>query len=149
MTQSPRARDVVERLLHAAVSAHPEDMADCYAAEVVIEMPFAVAGLYPRRTETTREDLRAAFAAGRAVRRYTSLGRSVIHETTDPDVIIADYDLKGHLVATGEPFAMSFLMILTLRNGQIAYSRDFTDPVAGARVLGRVPQLMAALAETT
>jgi len=138
----------VLRLLHAAISPHPEDMADCYAADVVIEMPFAVPGVMPRRTQTTREDLRARFTSGRAIRRYTDLDRSVIHETTDPEVVIADYDLRGHLVAGGETFTMSFLMILTIRDGQITHSRDYTDPIAGARILGRVPELIAALTAT-
>ena len=48
-------------------------MADFYAPDVVIEMPFAPAGLYPSRTETSREELRTRFRAGAAVRRYTGL----------------------------------------------------------------------------
>jgi ketosteroid isomerase-like protein len=148
LTQSARPREVALRLLQAAISPHPEDMADCYAAEVVIEMPFAIPGIMPQRTQTTREDLRARFASGSAIRRYTNLDRSVIHETTDPEVIIADYDLHGHLVATGETFTMSYLMILTIRDGQITRSRDYTDPIAGARILGRVPQLIEALTAT-
>ena len=41
------ARETVEQFLRAAVSPAPGDMADYYAAEVVIEMPFAVDALYP------------------------------------------------------------------------------------------------------
>ena len=51
------SREIVERLVAAAVSGHPEDMAGCYADQVVIEMPFT-AGLYPARIETTRDELR-------------------------------------------------------------------------------------------
>jgi len=49
-TRSPR--QTVEQLLRAAVGPAPGDMADCYAPEVVIEMPFAVDALYPPRTVT-------------------------------------------------------------------------------------------------
>jgi hypothetical protein len=31
------------------------------------------------------------------------------------------------------------------RDGQIVHTRDYSDPIAGARALGRVPQLLAAL----
>jgi uncharacterized protein len=143
MPASPR--DTVERFLRAAVSEHPEDMADCYAEHVVIEMPFAHAALYPARIETGREELRARFGAGRAVRRYERLGDVVIHETADPEVIITEYALHGRFVETGRPFAQTYLMVMTIRDCRIVHTRDYTDPIAGAKLLGRVPELVAAL----
>ena len=139
-------RETVERLLQAAISATPDDMADCYAPEVVIEMPFAVAALYPARIETTREQLRARFQAGPASRRYTALRDVTIHETADPEVVIAEYELQGEMTGNGEPFSVRFAMIVTVRDGQIVHSRDYTDPIAGARLLGRLPELISALA---
>lgn len=142
-TRSPR--QTAEQLLHAAVSAAPGDMADCYAPHVVIEMPFAVDSLYPSRIETTREELRARFQAGAASRRYTSAANVVLHETADPQVVIAEYELHGEMTATGAPFSVRFAMVLTVRDGQIVHSRDYSDPIAGARLLGRLPDLVAAL----
>src|SRR5579859_7550509 len=138
-------RQTAEQLLRAAVSAAPGDMADCYAPEVVIEMPFAVDPLYPSKIETTREELRARFQAGTASRRYESIANVTIHETADPEVIIAEYELHGEMIATGEPFAVRFAMVLTVRDGYIVHSRDYTNPIAGARLLGRLPELVSAL----
>jgi uncharacterized protein len=138
-------RQTAERLLRAAVSADPGDMADCYAPSVVIEMPFAVASLYPDRIETTREELRARYQAGRAKRRYKGLSNVVIYETTDPEVVIVEYELHGEFAETAEPFSMRFLMILTVRDGEIVRSRDYSNPIAGAQLLGKVPELVAAL----
>lgn len=141
-TENPR--QTVERFLKAVVSPSPGDLADCYADQIVIEMPFA-SGLAPERFETTREEIRQRFAAGAASRRYT--GRDVrVHETAEPDVIVLEYSLDGTRIADGEPFAMTFVMVLTFRDGLIAHSRDYTDPIAGARALGRLPELTAALA---
>jgi ketosteroid isomerase-like protein len=120
-------------------------MADCYAPEVVIEMPFAVAAMYPPRIETSREELRARYKAGTAIRRYTSLDNVTIHETADPEVIIAEYELHGEMTGTGEPFSVRYAMVITVRDGYIAHSRDYTDPIAGARLLGRLPELASAL----
>jgi ketosteroid isomerase-like protein len=121
-------------------------MADCYAEQVVIEMPFAVEALYPARIETTREQLRARFGAGAAMRTYTRLDQVKIHETADPETIIAEYELHGTTRATGEAFASRYLMVMTIRDGQITHTRDYTDPIAGARMLGRVPELIKSLA---
>lgn len=144
-TASPR--ETAERFLGAAIGADPGDMADCYASSVVIEMPFAVAPLIPARVETTREELRERFRAGTASRRYKSLGDVVIHETTDPDVVIVEYELRGEFTQTAEPFSMRFLMVLTIRDGQIVHSRDYSNPIVGAQVIGRLPELIAALSK--
>ena len=140
-------RETAERFLRAAIGADPGDMADCYAPSFVIEMPFTVAPLFPERVETTREELRARLRAGAAARRYKRLGSVVIHETADPGVVIIEYELHGEFTETAEPFSMRFLMVLTVRDGQIVHSRDYSNPIAGARVIGRMPELIAALNE--
>jgi uncharacterized protein len=142
-TRSPR--ETVEQLMRAAVSATPGDMADCYADEVVIEIPFAVQALYPSRFETSREELRARYQAGTATRRYRSLSNVTIHETADPEVVVAEYELHGEMAGSGEAFSVRFAMVVTVREGHIVHSRDYSDPIAGARMLGRLPELISAL----
>jgi hypothetical protein len=141
---SASPRQTVERFLAAVVSPSPGDIADCYADRVVIEMPFA-AGIAPARTETTREELRARFAAGAAARRYTAVRDVRIHDTADPDVIVLEYRIDSTRLADGEQFAMGFVMVLTFSDGLIAHSRDYTDPIAGARALGRLADLATTL----
>jgi uncharacterized protein len=140
------ARETVDQFLRAAVSGTPGDMADCYAPEVVIDMPFAVSALIPSRVEATREELRARFQAGTASRRYRRLSDVTIHETGDPEVIVVEYALHGEKTASGEPFSLRFAMVVTVRNGYIVHSRDYSDPIAGARLLDRLPELLSALA---
>jgi len=137
-------RETVARFLTAVVSPTPGDMADCYADRVIIEMPFA-AGLTPERLENTREEIRQRFAAGAAARRYTAVRDARVHETADPDVLVIEYAIDGTRVADGRQFTMRFVMVLTFRDGLIVHSRDYTDPVAGARALGRLPELAARL----
>jgi hypothetical protein len=45
-------------------------------------------------------------------------------------------------LATAEPFSQRFVMVMTIREGN---SRDYTNPVTGARLLGKVPELLDAL----
>ena len=141
---APSPRETVARFLAAVVSPTPGDMADCYADRVIIEMPFA-ADLTPERLENTREEIRQRFAAGAAARRYTAVRDVRVHETADPDVLVIEYTLDGTRIADGGQFTMRFVMVLTFRDGLIAHSRDYTDPIAGARALGRLPELAARL----
>ena len=144
---TPTPVETVERFLAATTSADPGDLADCYAEQVVIEMPFAPAALYPSRIETGREELRTRFRAGTALRTYQRVDRVRIHRTADPAVVITEYDLHGRMAADGEAFTLSFLMVITVREGRIVHTRDYTDPIAGAQALGRLPALLAALTE--
>ena len=144
MSQPVRtAREVVDTLLHAIVHA-PDQIADLYAPEVVVEMPFGPP-LIPARRETGREDLRAQLKAGAAERTYTSVENVSIRETTDPDVVVAEYEIHGRLLADDREFTLPFLMIITVKDGLIVNSRDYNNPVVSAQVLGRVPELVAAL----
>lgn len=138
-------RETVEGFLTATTGEDPGALADFYAHHVVIEMPFAPPELYPARTETTREELRARFRAGAAVRRYETVRDVRLHETGDPELVVAEYTLAGRLLAGGEPFTLSFAMFLTIRDGHIVHTRDYADPLAGAKALGRLPELLAAL----
>lgn len=139
------ARSTAEQFLRAAVSEDPGDLADSYADEVVIEMPFAPTALYPSRTTTTREELRARFRAGARLRRYDSVTGVRIHETADPRVVVVEYDLHGHMVDGGGTFTLAFAMVMTVEDDRIVHTRDYADPVAGARALGRLPELLDAL----
>ncbi len=145
MTPAASPRETAEGFLRAAISPDPGEMAGYYAPSVVIEMPFAVPALYPARIEATREELRTRFRAGAQVRRYHRLSDVVIHETADPEVVIAEYQLHGELVTAGGQFTLQFLMVLTIRDGVIVHSRDYADPIRGAQLLGRIPELLAAL----
>jgi uncharacterized protein len=145
MPAAASPRQTAERLLRATLSPDPGDIAGCYAPAVVIEMPFAAAPLYPARIETTREELRARFRAGAAIRRYQRLSDVVIHDTADPGVVIAEYQVHGELTQAAEPFSQRFAMVMTVRDGQIVHSRDYTNPITGARLLGKLPELLAAL----
>jgi ketosteroid isomerase-like protein len=138
------AREIVERFLHAALAPAENNLADLYAPEVVIEMPFAPPS-YPRRAETGREELRARFVAGAGARHYQKVGSVVVYETSDPEVIIVEYDLHGKVVATGDPFVLSYIMVMTIRDGLIVHSRDYTDPIASAQALGMLPRLFELL----
>ena len=144
-TTNRSPRQTIERFLQAAVSPAPGDMADCYAEHFVIEMPFA-GGLAPERTQTSREEFRARVTAGLAARRYNRAVDVRIHETADPEVVVVEYRLEGRKVADDNPFSLAFVMVVTVRDGLIVHSRDYSNPIDGARLLGRLPQLVAMLA---
>ncbi|VVJ23836.1 Uncharacterised protein [Amycolatopsis camponoti] len=126
-TVSP-ARSVFDRFLAASVENRWDDLADCYAEDVVLEMPFTLPGV-PRLTRG-REELRRRFRRAGGVRRVTKADRVVVHETADPAVLVAEFDL--HQEMAGESFVATYVMVLTIENGLITHTRDYTDTAAAA-----------------
>jgi ketosteroid isomerase-like protein len=110
--------------------------ADMFAPDGVLELPFAPPGI-PRQLngrESIREFLapagEAARSAGRRIKGYSSV---VVHEATDPEVVIVEFDLDGEIVATGETYQLSYIQVLRVRNGRIVWMRDYMDPRVFAR----------------
>jgi ketosteroid isomerase-like protein len=69
----------------------------------------------------------------------------VVHETTDPDVVIAEWDYDVTVTTTHRTFSVSNIQVTTVRNGKIVASRDYHNHFAMAEALGRLPALLAAL----
>jgi ketosteroid isomerase-like protein len=122
------AHQVFDRFLAASVENRWDDLADLYAEDVVIEMPFTPAGV-PRLTKG-REELRRRFRAAGEVRRLVKADNVVLHETADPAVLVAEFDLHQEL--RGTAFVSSYVMVLTVADGRITYSRDYADTAAAA-----------------
>ena len=51
-------------------------------------------------------------------------------------MVIVEYELYGEFTETAEPFSLRFLMVLTVRDGQIVHSRDYSNPVAAPGLSG-------------
>jgi uncharacterized protein len=68
-----------------------------------------------------------------------------IHQTTDPEVIVAEFEYQGTSGDTGEPYSVPGIFVLRVRNGEIVSSRDYFDHLAAARARGQLEALIAAV----
>ncbi|MEU2790033.1 nuclear transport factor 2 family protein [Streptomyces sp. NPDC007100] len=98
------------------------------AEDVLVELPFAPDG-YPTKLEG-----RPALAA--YVSDYTEhidlrdIPHLKVHLTDDPDTVIAEMRATGRFVATGEPYDMSYVVVMTAEQGRITRYRDYWNPLA-------------------
>ncbi|MCO5968137.1 nuclear transport factor 2 family protein [Actinoallomurus soli] len=135
-TPVPGPRGVYERILRAALDGSPDDYADLYATDAILEFPFAAPGL-PRSLhgrEEIRAHLRAAMGRALKIEEFRGV---VVHETTDPEVIVAEHAIVGTATASGLPCSIANLIVLTVRDGRIAHQRDYLDVLAAAAAAGR------------
>ncbi|SNX55998.1 ketosteroid isomerase-like protein [Streptomyces sp. TLI_55] len=136
-------RDVFLALVNGVAEGRWEELPELYAEHTDVVHPF-----HPLRAPAlrTREELRAHFAPTGTgpllIRRPANI---TIHETADPEVIVAEFEYQGHVAESGEEFALPGIFVLRVREGQIVSSRDYFDHLAAARVRGGLDPLFAAL----
>lgn len=127
------ARETVELLLRTTVEGSRDDIADLYAPDVVIELPFTPDGV-PSEMKG-RENMRARMKAAAGMFGFDEVRDVTLHETADPEVIIAEYRVKGTLTATAEPFTLSYITVTRVVDGLIVASRDYGNPQEVAKLL--------------
>ena len=111
---------------------------DVWAPDVVIEQPFAVGG--PSRVEGAdrfRELTRASRESFPV--RFEAMRNVVVHDTTDPNKIIVEYELGGVVTTTGKRASAPFIAVMAVRDGRIVLWREYQNALAIADALGQLP----------
>jgi uncharacterized protein len=135
-------REVFLALVNGIASGNLEGLPELYAEQIEVVHPFdPLHGAPLRSRQELRERMEQVAAAPRPRRR---VGNVTIHETTDPEVIVAEFEYQGTTDA-GQPYALPAIFVLRVRNGEIVSSRDYHDHLASARVAGRLGDLFAAI----
>ncbi|GAB2783414.1 nuclear transport factor 2 family protein [Streptomyces daliensis] len=98
-----------------------------WAEDGVVEFPFAPPGA-PRRLDG-KEAVRAYMADYPDHIDLADIPWVEIHTTGDPEVAVAEWRGVGRVVATGEPYDMTYIVVLTVRDGLFTHYRDYWNPL--------------------
>lgn len=145
MPESASPREVLEQLIHGISNRRWQALHLLYAHDTLVEYPFALPA--PARLEG-REAVQRYFTAVARMPLELQARNIVMHETSDPEVIVAEWDYDGLVTTTNRSFQVSNIQVSTVRDGQITASRDYHNHLVLTDVLGRLPALLAALAKT-
>lgn len=136
MTQSPT--EVFLALVNGVAEGRWEELPDLYAERTHVVHPFdPLRQPALRSRDELREHFRPAGDTPRLVRRAVNI---TVHETADPEVIIAEFAYEG--TADGVPFIQPAIFVLRVRDGEIVESRDYLDHLTAARIRGRLDEIV-------
>ncbi|MEO3823977.1 nuclear transport factor 2 family protein [Actinomadura sp. B10D3] len=116
---SPRA--VFQRLIDGITARRHEALPQLYARDAVVVHPFA----HPASRLEGREALREHFARLTTWPMELEARNVVVHQTADPEVIIAEFEYLGRNTETGREFVVPNIFVLRVRDGHIVESRDY------------------------
>lgn len=127
MSTNTTVTDLVRHSLRLLLDKRTADWADLWADDSVLEFPFAPEG-WPERLEG-----RAAISE--YMRHYPDhidlhdFPEIRIHQTTDPETAVVEMRAEGRLVQADAPFDMSYIAVMTARDGSFMVGRDYWNPL--------------------
>ncbi|WP_330309745.1 MULTISPECIES: nuclear transport factor 2 family protein [unclassified Streptomyces] len=136
-------REVLQLFLRLTADGPNEAMADLFTTDAVLEMPYLPPGAPAQ--EPGRDAFRAHLQEGAKLQKFTAVDHVHVHETADPELVIADYRLHGRILATGKQFTFDMVQFVRVRDGLITWSRTYSNPLDGAIAFDATEGLLAAI----
>jgi hypothetical protein len=122
------SREVVEQVLRAGREMDTETFVSLIAPDGYLEWPYRPAGI-PDRVEGRAQIREFLTTQAKGLVRFDEYRNTVIHETTDPEVVIVEYDVYGTVIPTGAPLRQSIIAVLRIRDGLVVSYRDYLNPL--------------------
>jgi ketosteroid isomerase-like protein len=130
----PFFRIIEEGLTGVAEGGH---FFELFAEDAVTEFVVTIPG-YPRRIEG-RDDLAELYRGYGDTMMLESADGLAVYRDRESSVVVLEYAVHGHVVATGRPYTNRFVSIITVRDRKVTHWRDYLDPLAVLEALGTAP----------
>ncbi|MDY0969224.1 MULTISPECIES: nuclear transport factor 2 family protein [Sphingomonas] len=122
---------LLRQTLGDRIDADASSFVEMMAEDGVMEFPYSPAGL------PTRLEGRAAIATHlmglSEIIAFDRMGAAVVHPSTDPNVVIIEFEGFGRGVATGEPYDQRYVSVIRTAGGRIVHYRDYWNPLVVLR----------------
>lgn len=134
-------RDIILKLLEGLSNQDWDTVVNLYAENVIVHWPLAIP---TPAIINGRKALQKTLQDGWTLLELRATDIRV-HETHDPEIVIAEYTYNGKVRATGKVFRSANILVLTVRDGRIISARGYHNHVVAAAALGILDQIIPQL----
>lgn len=139
-------RELFEQLLNRMSTGRPEEAAELYVDDFELWLPFLLpepVTVNGKAEHQQRIGPELRDSGGKVPRLYDDLEIRdlIIHETSDPNVIVAEWTYVSRVGET--TIVNPNIIVMECRDGKIVRSRDYHNHVNRARADGTIPQQLA------
>ena len=127
----PTVSDMLIGALGERIDPAAKSFVEMMSEDFVMEFPYARPGM-PTRVEGRAAVLAHLMKVGGDV-SVDSASNLVVHETTDPEVVILEFDGHGRSVRTGEAYEQRYISVIRARGGKIVHFKDYWNPIQGLK----------------
>ena len=139
------ARKLLAGYHRAMLDKDANAFANLYADNAVHEFPL-LSPFFPQRLNG-REAIRRHYAAvwGASPIVILEIRDIAVHQTTAPDVIVAEAQYTAESIRTKKRFDLSFVIVMQIQDGLIVNLRDYMDALGAAYELDALPRVVEAI----
>ena len=122
---------MLRKALGDRIDADASTFLEMVADDGVMEFPYSPPG-FPARLNG--RDAVARHLEGLSnIIAFDRMGEPTVHPSTDPNVVIIEFEGFGHGVETGEPYDQSYVSVIRTGGGRITHYRDYWNPLVVLR----------------
>ena len=136
MTETQSAESfpaMLRRVLGSRLESGVETFPDKFAADGVLEYPFAPPGL--NTPIAGRDAIVANFKQIRKLLQIDGVADVNEIETSDPDMVVLEFSGFGEGVVTKEAYDQRYISVIHLHEGRIVRYKDYWNPIAFVRAV--------------
>jgi uncharacterized protein len=67
---------------------------------------------------------------------FRSILQQQIYLTQDPDIIVVEITIEGHIISTEGPYNGKYVWIMRMKDGKLIHQRDYWSPLALLKIKG-------------
>ena len=101
------------------------------ADDCIMEFPYSPPG-FPSRLEGNAAVTHHMESLGELI-AFDRICKPTVYATTDPNVVIVEFEGFGRGVATGEPYEQLYISVIRTFGGKIVSYKDYWNPLAVLR----------------
>ena len=136
MERTPR--EVMQCLIAGVPAREWSALPGLYADDAIVEQPMAL----PRPVRLVgRSAIARHFAAAAQLPLEMRASNVVLHDTSDSEVVIAEFDYEAHNTTSGARFTVANVFVVRVHQGLIVTSRDYCNQVLFAAAFDRIDSL--------
>jgi uncharacterized protein len=122
------AAQLLKHALDRFLAKDIEGWADLCDENIVVEFPFAPDAA--SRRIVGRDGIYEYLRNYPNVIDLKTTPTMMIHDTSDPNMAIAEWSASGQVISSGRPYEMSYATFVTFHNGLIVNYREYWNPMA-------------------
>jgi ketosteroid isomerase-like protein len=129
-----RANTTIDAALDRVLAHDMAGFAALWAPDGTMSFPFAA----PGTTEQVagRDAVTAHLAGYNDLLLPGEIVEQTRHDTADPDTVVLELAVAGTVAATGRPYTLRYICVITVGDGGITAYRDYWSPAAAAELIG-------------
>ncbi len=122
---------------HLSLIGSPDD-GGIYADNVVVDLPYAPQH-HTGKLDGKAHVLRFLTNIG-VYFEGVQIGEPTIYETSDPNVVIAEYTGSSTSKETGLPYNQNYVAFVTVKDGKIQHIREYYNPIKVLVATGEITE---------